>query len=234
MPFQVAAFNQLYQHWCLLCVVDSLQDPKIGFVIQKHGSLDPFYELPLENAIFCQLIHPKFPGLKVDIWNERRYPFYSKRKRNSVQYGYMDNDRKRGGVEGKFKHRPDISIEIWHNGFTSGQFPQIVTLDPTITKGRQESLERKYLYLDNIRCFDSRRDYRNGEALHLVRAAWAIFPGRNRRHESIEARGSARRGRDEEFSAGNICLFPGNEGDLVDSLKDILQYTVLDGLKLSL
>lgn len=232
MPFQVVAFNQLYQHYVLLCTVQALLDNRIGFEIQDRGLHDPLYGRPLENAIYCKLVHPKFPGLRLEVWNERRYPYYRDRSINRATYGYMDDDRKRGGAGGLDKHRPDISLELWHNGIHEGKFPKIVTLDATISKGNQDVLSRKYTYFDNIRCFDSAYEISRGLALPLVMAAWAVYPGRNKNEGAIDTRGSTRHGPESEYSMGNICLHPKNEHEFVNSIRDILQYTILDSLNL--
>ncbi len=147
----------------------------------------------------------------------------------------MDDLAKRGPrSKQKTKHRPDISLEIWHQNFYGKRFPQIITFDPTISMGVAR-LEEKYAYLENIRCFDaSLDDIVTGEAMHLVKASWAIYPGKSASTPHIDPKGASRYGLQFLYERGNICLFPGNESKFVHSVKTILQTTVLDSLSLRL
>jgi hypothetical protein len=231
IPFQVASFSELYQYWSLKAVGKALQDAIVGFVIKDMGEQDPFYSKALDGKIYCTFVHPQIADLEVKVWYEKIYSKCSERHNTGDTYGQMDDQSRWGNGRYNQKDRPDISLEFWHPSFMNGLFPLIITLDPTINKGSEWALGKKYGYLDSIRCFDPQKD-RRGRARKLVKAAWAIYPGRNQNHPPIEPKGD-----DEqdhlEYSRGNLNLNPQNQAALAASLKEIIEYTVFHEMDLT-
>ena len=233
IPFQVAPFNELYQYWSLKIVAKTLTNNTIGFVIDRWGEKDALYNKPHDNSIYCELSHPQFPSLKLELWYEKIYPKYTERHNNGATFGQLDDPRRWNTSNYSRKDRPDISLEFWHPNFHNGQFPLILTLDPTINKGSQRALVKKYGYLESIRCFDRSFDDNRNRAMKIVMASWSIFPGNSNQHLNIEPRGNTNY-INLEYSKGNIFLTPHNVNQFDISLKEIIQNTIFHKLGIEL
>ena len=221
IPFEVHAFQKVYEHWCFVKVVKALLKLEFEFADSAGLRSTLFYQHPIPNEVNCILVHPRLPGKRLEIWYDRKYATL---KSHTDSY-----DRKRPyGVEKRsrtlnrfpsWKSRPDIVLEFHDNEST--YLPAIVTLDPTLRKPRPtddiyaQNREDKYDYLETIRSFTERDEY-TGESLRLVKAAWGIWPGNltNQTTTTMEE--------GDNFERGFIHLRPSDE--LLDQLPETLSH----------
>ena len=221
VELSISPFSNLYAQWCLRKVVEALRSETLGFeMISKAKS--SMLDRPDEDERYRRLRSSKDPDLKVDVWYERRYPFANGKEKHgygiipSRQISMTEEDE-----DPSWAHRPDISLEFWHPDFLDRKYPLIVTLDPTISR-HERRLRAKGVYADNIVCFDVERySNRDGEARSLVRAAWALYPGKKEqplRKWSI----------DDEYSRGYVTLHPDSEEQFTETLRKIIDRRVIE------
>jgi hypothetical protein len=161
IKFQVAPFQEVYERWCLLKIVSALEE--MGFRKISSASKSPLYGNPRFNSQYCELEHPKDPGLSLKIYFEKKHQFIDSNWPED-SYGFW-KPAYEGEPGSEWKHTPDISLEF----FRDLGYPHIVTFDPTL--GGKSIWSDKYKYKKTIRANTSQGyDY-------IVKAAWAIAPG---------------------------------------------------------
>ena len=225
-PMRTGPFNELYQLWCFRQVVAALTSDTVGFKMTSDASTseDALYGHPLRNRRYATFepAHPDHPGygdLRLDLWYERRYPFFDP----NLGYGFESRPGKRPGHEWNpstgrhewpsYKLRPDISLEFTSQTFNGRRTPRIVTLDPTLSQS-QGVLTSKAEYAQNIRAFFEEED---GESLQIVAAAWALCPGSD--DNSAPSPTGPRR---DKWHTGTCPLHPINADAFPDTLHSIL------------
>ena len=67
--------------------------------------------------------------------------------------------------------------------------------------------------------------------MKIVLASWAIYPGRNNNQLCMDPKGDTSY-INTEYSRGNLYLVPENILELETSIKEIIQNTILNKLKL--
>jgi hypothetical protein len=163
IPFQVSPFQDSYEKWCLFQVCQALE--KIGFSLISRGELTPFYKKPSQNSVFCEMHNPAQPGLHVKVFYERKYEPVDLNS-DKYSFGFWAPLRNHLPPEER-KRTPDIALEFYKD---KRPYPLIFTLDPTLGG----NWRNKYLYRETIRLNDGSSD-----GLSIVKAAWAITPGRD-------------------------------------------------------
>lgn len=225
IPFEVHAFQKLYEQWCFFKIVKALL--KLGFEYERGGDIRStlFYHHPIPNEINCTLYHSALKAKRLEIWYDRAYQV--------LRYNTDAFDMKRPyGLEKRsialnphpsFKNRPDIVLEF-HDENTTDR-PLIITLDPTLkgpvmsADSEDEDREKKYDYLQTIRSFIE-VDPNTRESLKLVKAAWGIWPGKLNDKKPYTLA-------ENDFELGFIHLRRDNslEAALSQTLSKILAYT---------
>lgn len=215
VPFEVDAFHALYERWCFVKVVEALTE--IGFSFGRNGEPEtvPFYHHPVPHQCNCKMWSDRTPGVKLEVWYERRYPKY---KSGEKQLYGLETRYREGRTSYKHvnpnnwkpKVTPDITLEF-KDQHSSSPVPEIVTLDPTLGEVKPS----KYEYLEAIRAFNE-TEPNSRESKRIVRAAWGIHPGPNRQdldsYIEIDQK--------NDYSKGFIRLRP-TEGS-TNSLPEIL------------
>jgi hypothetical protein len=156
VEFTLGAFSKLYARWCFHKIVGALQD--IGFEAPEVSAETLSRRQPEEDEKYCTMKYGDNSSLRVDVWYERRYKFFSEEEEKQhdsgrpryydpdmEHYGFMYRDASRGFAEDEdgedennYDHRPDISLEFWHPNFLDGRFPLILTFDPTTSRGKKQ------------------------------------------------------------------------------------------------
>jgi hypothetical protein len=162
VQFQVAPFQEVYEKWCLLKIVSSLEE--LGFRKISSASKSPLYGNPRFNSLYCEFENSQDPELRVEVWFEKKYPFTNTQS-TAPLYGFWEPAYV-GTPKNEWKHTPDISLEF----FRGSDYPLIVTFDPTL--GGRSYWSDKYKYKKTLRARDS-----DGSDIRIVKAAWAIAPG---------------------------------------------------------
>jgi Domain of unknown function (DUF2357) len=175
ISFSVAPFHELYQQWALYKIVEALET--LGF--QHNGTGErtvAFYRIPQFNSEYVCLVHPDDSSVELRVWYERRYPFATN-KNKVIDYGFEDRSSRVYDIPANPEDRkfnPDIAIECW--GIVEG-YPLIIIFDPTLAN-TLDLCKKKYLYMKTLRHFSLENE--EGEALKIVKAAWAVSPSVNK------------------------------------------------------
>ena len=165
IQFQVAPFQEVYEKWCLLKIVSSLEE--LGFRKTSSASKSPLYGNPRFNSLYCEFENPQDSELRVEVWFEKKYPFTNPQS-TAPLYGFWEPAYS-GTPKKEWKHTPDISLEF----FRGSDYPLIVTFDPTL--GGRSFWPDKYKYKKTLRARSA-----DGSDIRIVKAAWAIAPGQRR------------------------------------------------------
>ena len=178
LPFEVEAFNVLYERWCFVRVIEALKEIGFSFSGAQDRRTTMFYNNPIPNEVNCTMAHDQCSEKVLQVWYEREYPVLKKKD------GYYDTDfpyglEKRGAhrsTYGGWKNRPDIALEfhdcLEDKTIIRGRCPSIITLDPTL--GSPQKRQDKYEYKEGIRSFVDEGE--EGESMKIVAAAWGISP----------------------------------------------------------
>jgi hypothetical protein len=226
IPFEVESFQEIYQRWCFVRIIDALQEIGFEFTGSEGRRTTPFYHNPVPHQINAEMVHPRLPGRRLFVWYERTYPIYSEEvphlygvetryAQGRTRYDAVDPARV-GKLFGKAKRSPDIALEIF-NG--ADPVPLVVTLDPTL--GNSKS---KYDYRESIRSLvdgDLENDQR--ESRRIVTAAWGVRPGGEHTVTFLEHAAP----QNPDYREGFIVLRPNHEssGALSASLAAILEFS---------
>lgn len=221
IPFEVHAFQKVYEHWCFIKIVEALLE--IGFTYDASEGLKStlFYQHPIPNQINCTLKHPQLPRKRMEVWYDRSFEVLRNRTDSYDRkrpYGVEMRSRVLNPfIDFRAKNRPDIVLEIHEDNTTSS--PSILTFDPTLRQPRSrlnsqtQDVEDKYHYQKLIRSFEQ-TDPRTRESLCLVKSSWGIWPGDLDNLDTITLD-------EEDYELGFIHLRP--EADLLKALPKTLQ-----------
>ena len=208
IPFQIAPFHEVYHKWCLLKILNALEE--LDFVKVAEGSVTPLYGNPQFNSLVCEMLHPQNPGLRLKIFFERKYSFINNTNAQ-WEYGFWQPLQKTLPPQ-DWKHTPDICLEF-HDG--SSKYPSLFTLDPTL--GKYDFWQAKYKYRDTLRVNVPPK------SRAIVKAAWAISPGSpSNGHEPYLDEST-------DFSKGAIILnhTSTSQNQLKETLHEIISTTGL-------
>jgi hypothetical protein len=179
LPFEVEAFNTLYERWCFVRVVQALCEIGFEFVGDGGRRTTQFYKNPIPGEPNCKMYHEECDNMILEVWYDKEYNVLER------EHGYYDEDRpygieKRGLHRSRYrgwKNRPDISLEFHEmkseGDIVKGGVPTIFTLDPTL--GSPVNSKEKYEYKDGLRHFVVTGD--DGKSKKIVESAWGIWPG---------------------------------------------------------
>lgn len=180
LPFEVEAFNKLYERWCFVRVVEALLDIGFEFVGDSGRRTTHFYKNPIPGEPNCMMHHAECEGELLEVWYDKEYNVLKN------EHGYYNKERpygleKRGIHKSRYrgwKNRPDISLEFHKRKskkeIVKGGVPKIFIFDPTL--GSPKSRGEKYEYKDGIRHFEIENS--NGKSKKVVKSSWGIWPGR--------------------------------------------------------
>jgi hypothetical protein len=179
LPFEVEAFNTLYERWCFVRVVQALCEVGFEFVGDGGRRTTQFYKNPIPSKKNCEMYHKKIDNMVLEVWYDKEYNVLEK------ENGNYDEDRpygveKRGLYRSRYrgwKNRPDISLEFHETNsegeIVKGGVPKIFTFDPTLASPKRS--KEKYEYKDGIRHFVVTGA--DGKSKKIVESAWGIWPG---------------------------------------------------------
>lgn len=208
LPFEVEAFNVLYEKWCFFKIIESLEKIGFDFVKGYKPTPTPFHKNPIKDKVHCKMKSEKCENKVLEVWYEKKYNAVESKTDNFEKdrpYGLEKRGAHRSTYSGG-KNKPDISLEFHeHKGggeIVKGKCPQIIILDPTL--GSPKNHRDKYDYRKAIRKLTGKPGKEG--AKKVVKASWGISPMNPDNEERMVTVP------DEDYwRHGFICLRPDNK-----------------------
>ena len=72
LPFEVEAFNTLYERWCFAHVVQALCEIGFEFVEDDGRRTTQFYMNPIPDEINCKMIHEGCQSMILEVWYDKK------------------------------------------------------------------------------------------------------------------------------------------------------------------